>query len=637
MLPLRYYTAADWGTDKGKETFRDVPWSRIVGYFRPYTMALAGVVGCIILSSLLGLVQPLLIRGIIDEAIPMRSFSLLNLFAALIVATALASAGAGVLQGYLNAKIGQGVMFDLRNQLYRHLVQMPLQFFTNTKTGEIMSRVNNDVNNLQMVVSDTVANSLRNVISVLTTVATMFVLNWRLALLSLVILPLFVAPTRRVGRMNFNLRKRTQEKLADLSALMQETLGVNGILLVKTFNKEQKEVERFEAKNRELMEAQMRQSLVGRWFFMMLTTISTAGPAIIYWYGGRLVMGDAMTLGTVVAFTAYLTQLYGPVSALANIHVNVMGSAALFTRLFDYLDKPLEIEDRPGAEPLCRVEGRIQFENVYFRYQPDGEWVLRGIDLTIEPGRLVALVGPSGAGKTTLSYLIPRLYDPELGRVTIDGHDLRDVTLSSLHEQIGVVTQETFLFHASLRDNLLYAKPDATEEELRAAAESAYIHDMIARLPEGFDTLVGERGYKLSGGEKQRIALARVILKNPRILILDEATSALDSHSERCIQAALEPLLCGRTSIVIAHRLSTILRADQIVVIDRGRVVEKGTHRELLAREGLYARLYAEQFADQEQGLPVPADFPGPGKSGSMRSALGGSTTPAGHTAYGGS
>ncbi|MCL6576082.1 MAG: ABC transporter ATP-binding protein/permease [Kyrpidia sp.] len=605
---MRYYTAPDWGEGKGGRGFRDVPWGRIAGYFRPYALLLAGVIGSIVLGSLLGLVQPLLIRGIIDRAIPQRDMVLLSELAGLIVATALASAAVGVLQGYLNARIGQGVMFDLRNEMYRHLVRMPLQFFTNTKTGEIMSRVNNDVNSLQMVVSDTVANSLRNVISVVITVATMFALNWQLALLSLVILPLFIVPTRRVGRMNYNLRKRSQEKLADLSALMQETLGVSGILLVKTFNKEPSEVERFEAKNRELMEAQMRQSLVGRWFFMMLTTISTAGPAIIYWYGGRLVMGDAMTLGTVVAFTAYLGQLYGPVSALANIHVNVMGSAALFSRLFEYLDKPVEIEDRPGAVDVGRVRGQIQFENVYFRYRPGGEWVLRGIDLTIEPGQLVALVGPSGAGKTTLSYLIPRLYDPEVGRVTLDGHDLRDVTLSSLHGQIGVVTQETFLFHASLRDNLLYAKPDATEEEMEAAAKAAYIHDMIQRLPDGYDTLVGERGYKLSGGEKQRIALARVILKNPRILILDEATSALDSHSERYIQAALQPLFQGRTSIVIAHRLSTILRADQIVVIDGGRVVEKGTHRELLARGGLYARLYAEQFADQEAGQPVDGE-----------------------------
>ncbi|WP_232070049.1 ABC transporter ATP-binding protein [Kyrpidia spormannii] len=607
MLSLRYYTAPDWGGKRGRG-FRDVPWGRIAGYFRPYALLLAGVIGSIVLGSLLGLVQPLLIRGIIDRAIPQRDMVLLSELAGLIVATALASAAVGVLQGYLNARIGQGVMFDLRNEMYRHLVRMPLQFFTNTKTGEIMSRVNNDVNSLQMVVSDTVANSLRNVISVVITVATMFALNWQLALLSLVILPLFIVPTRRVGRMNYNLRKRSQEKLADLSALMQETLGVSGILLVKTFNKEPSEVERFEAKNRELMEAQMRQSLVGRWFFMMLTTISTAGPAIIYWYGGRLVMGDAMTLGTVVAFTAYLGQLYGPVSALANIHVNVMGSAALFSRLFEYLDKPVEIEDRPGAVDVGRVRGQIQFENVYFRYRPGGEWVLRGIDLTIEPGQLVALVGPSGAGKTTLSYLIPRLYDPEVGRVTLEGHDLRDVTLSSLHGQIGVVTQETFLFHASLRDNLLYAKPDATEEEMEAAAKAAYIHDMIQRLPDGYDTLVGERGYKLSGGEKQRIALARVILKNPRILILDEATSALDSHSERYIQAALQPLFQGRTSIVIAHRLSTILRADQIVVIDGGRVVEKGTHRELLARGGLYARLYAEQFADQEAGQPVDGE-----------------------------
>jgi len=444
-----------------------------------------------------------------------------------------------------------------------------------------------------------------------------FSMDWRLSLLAVGILPLFILPTRRVGRLRHNLSRETHQQQAELSAHMQETLDISGYLLMKVFGRDQYETERCRQRSQTLMDLQVRQSMVGRWFFMTLGLFGAVGPALIYLVGGHLAIQQQLTVGTIVAFVAYLARLYGPVSALANVHVDFMAALALFDRIFHYLDMAPEIVDRPGALHLARAEGHLRFEGVSFSYGK-GAPALEEISFEAQPGQLVALVGPSGAGKTTITYLIPRFYDPTAGAIFLDGHDLRELTLASLRSHIGMVTQEVYLFNATIRENLRYARPDATDADLVAACQAAHIHDFIASLPDGYDTLVGERGYRLSGGEKQRIAIARVILKDPRILILDEATSSLDSESEAHIQAALQPLLRGRTTIAIAHRLSTVLAADLILVLDRGRIVERGTHADLLARGGLYARLYEQQFQRETRRARLAEPWgngrePGPG------------------------
>ena len=550
-------------------------------------------------SAAIGLVPPLLILTIIDRAIPDRDMLLLSRLALGMILASLVTGFIGVAQNYLSNLIGQGVMYDMRNHLYSHLQSLHLGFFISVRTGETISRLNSDVAGIQNVVTGTLVSIVSNIAILSTTLVMIFYLSWPLAIVSVLILPLFIIPTRRVGRIRQDLTRNIQEQRADLTHILQETLSVGGYILMKIFGQEQREREKFGETNREIMRLQIRQALVGRWYFMIMGLFGTLGPALVYWMGGWLVLRDSMTIGMVVAFVAYLSRLYGPASSLASVHVDVTASLALFDRIFEYLDMTPEIADAPNAGVLPPVKGRVEFQDVSFHYR-EGRPVLQDVSFVVEPGQTVALVGPSGAGKTTITYLVPRFYDPTSGRVLLDGQDVRNITLPSLREQIGMVTQDTFVYHESVRHNLLYARPDASDEELERACRDAQFYDTIMNMPWGFDTIVGERGYRLSGGERQRLAIARVILENSRIIVLDEATSSLDSVSERLIQRALEPLLSERTALVIAHRLSTILKSDQILVIDGGRIVERGSHSELLKRGSLYTQLYEAQFRDQE-------------------------------------
>ena len=613
---------------------------------RPYKWQILVVLATIVAVSLLELIPPLILRQLIDVTLPDGNVQQLTYLALALIAIPVITGLIDVAERYYSSHAGEGIIFDLRQQMYGHLSSMALRFFTYTKSGEVVSRFNSDVVGAQNAITGTIPNIVVNIVTLVSTLFIMFSIEWRLTLLAVIVVPLFILPARRVARLLRTIRRQAMEFNADMSNIISETLGINGVLLVKTFGRARQEKKRFSDVNANVRDIGIRRAMVGRWFFMGLGLVAALGTALIYWVGGAMVINSTLTIGTIVAFAAYLSRLYGPISSLSNVQVEFAQSMVSFERVFEYLDLPVEIEDKPDATVLSNVSGQLVFDNVSFTYltaeqwaqvdqaeavpatnghdlamlplattsngkhggqEDEGvapwttpvaarRWALRHFSSEIEPGQLVALVGRSGAGKTTITYLLPRLYDVTEGAIRVDGHDLRDVTQESLAEQIGIVPQETYLFHDTIRNNLLYARPDAVDAELIAACKAANIHDFIARMPDGYDTVVGERGYRLSGGEKQRLAIARVILKDPRILILDEATSHLDSENEALIQSALEPLFHGRTSLVIAHRLSTILAADKILVLDEGELVEQGTHDELLVKNGLYKALYETQF-----------------------------------------
>ena len=626
---------------------------RVVAIFKPYRKPILLLAITIVVTSGLGIVNPLLIKQVFDKALfglhdtcsgrPCPNRPLLYRYVALGIAIPMVTSLIGIGQTYLSNAVGLQLMRDLRDRLYAHLQSMALRFFTSTRTGEIQSRLTNDVGGVQTVVTDTASSILSNVVIIVSSLVAMGLLSWKLTILSLALVPLFVFLTYRVGKIRKAVQSIAQQSLADLTAITEETLSVSGILLSKVFGRQRHEIGRFRDENQRLTDIQLRQRMIGRSFFAVVGTFFSITPFLVYLVAGLVTRrGGTLSPGTLVAFTTLQARLFFPIGQMLSVSTDIQSSMALFERIFEYMDMPAEIQDAPDAIRLSPklVRGEVRFRDVWFRYEaptqseakpagkrappPPGsteganghelarEWTLEGINLQVRPGQLAALVGPSGAGKTTTTYLVPRLYDVQRGSVEIDGFDVRRISLESLGELMGVVTQETYLFHTTVRRNLQQGRLDATQAELEAACRAAFIHDRIMELPDGYDTVVDERGYKLSGGEKQRLAIARVILKDPRILILDEATSSLDTTSERLVQEALRPLMHGRTTIAIAHRLSTILAADVIFVIERGRIVEQGTHAELVRRGGLYARLYEQQFrgglveAECEDGLVAP-------------------------------
>jgi ATP-binding cassette, subfamily B, bacterial len=561
---------------------------RVARLFRPYRGRLAAVLALIALSAGLGMVSPFLLRDILDEAIPEKDRGLLLMLVGGMVAISVATGALSVAQTWLSNVVGQRVMHDLRAQVYRHLQRLSLAFFTRTRTGEIQSRIANDIGGVQTVVTTTATSIVSNVTTVVASVVAMFLLDWRLALFSLAVLPFFVLLSRRVGAKRKAITATKQGAMADISSLVQESLSVSGILLGKSMGRSAELADRFEGESERLADLEVRARMAGRWTMASIQTSFAVMPALVYLFAG--LSPSAVSIGTVVAFTTLQTRLFWPISSLLNVAVDIQTSTALFDRVFEYLD--LGVDIHPGTRELEAVVGDVRFEDVSFRYDEDA-WTLRDIDLHVPAGTRTAIVGETGSGKTTLGYLAARLYDPDSGRVVIDGIDIRDLTFSSLADVVGVVSQETYLFHASVRENLRFARPGASDEEIEDAARAAQIHDTIAGLADGYDTVVGERGFRFSGGEKQRIAIARTVLRNPPVLVLDEATSALDVQTERAVEQALVRLAEGRTTIVIAHRLSTVRGADQIVVLDQGEIVERGTHSELLARGGKYAAMVA--------------------------------------------
>ena len=582
-------------------------------------MAQVTVVGLlIVVTAGLGVVNPVLIRVVFDSALFPESGSadlgLLWILAGIMAAVTIVSGGLGIVQTLLTNRMGQKVMRDLRDRLYRHLQSLSLSFFTDTRTGEVQSRIANDVGGVQSVVTGTVSNVLSNTVIFISTLIAMLVLSWELTLVAVGTVPVFALVSRVVGARRRAVTAEAQKSSAEMTAITQETLSISGVMLAKLFGRQNQEIERFHEENQRLSDLTVRQQMTGQAFFTVVQIFFSLAPVAIYVIAGYLISGTgpSVSAGTVVAFTTLQARLFFPIGSLLQVSVELQASLALFERIFGYLDIEPDIVESPDAVDLRpdRTTGRVTFDRVRLQYgsiiedptekreSDDGaqSWALDGVSLEVPSGQLAAFVGPSGAGKTSISYLIPRLYDPTEGSVLIDGVDVREITLASLARIIGYVAQESYLFHASLRSNLLYGNPQATQEQIEEAAVAAYIHDRIMEFPEGYDTVVGERGYRLSGGERQRLAIARVILHQPKILILDEATSALDTASERYVQAALEPLMKGRTTIAIAHRLSTIMSADVICVIDHGRILEQGTHDELVSRDGLYANLYQQQF-----------------------------------------
>lgn len=600
---LRGFSPGGFGGGHGKLKFDDglrpnlskALLLRIAKYFIPYWKQTLLVMAVLSITAVLGLLPPILIQQIIDVALPGRNLRLLLVLVLASLGTTVVSGLLGVLQNYLNSFISQNIVHDMKNQMYRHLQRMPLQFFSNVKQGEVITRMTSDISGIQGVFNSTIVNFASNVFILATTAIALFVMNWKLALLGIIVVPLFIVPTRKMGNVRWKLAKQTQEKVSEQNQVIQETLSLSGYMLMKLFTREDAEYNSFKTINADATRLQIRESMAGRWFMMALTTFTSIGPMLIYLYGGYLFIQGELSVGTIITFVALLGRLYGPVMQMTNLYVDIKRSVALFERIFEYFDMEQVIVDSPHSRAISAAAKDIVFSKVNFAYHQDKP-ALRDITFTAAAGSLTALVGPSGAGKTTITNLIPRLYELESGSITIGGQDIRSFTLDSLRSQIGLVTQDTYLFNGTIRENLLYAHTGASHAEMTDACRAAYIHDFIMELTDGYETIVGNRGIKLSGGEKQRISIARVLLKNPPIIIMDEATSSLDTLSEHYIQQAMHTLLMNKTSIVIAHRLSTIMAADSILVVQAGAIVEEGSHESLLKLGGVYKDLYDKQF-----------------------------------------